>query len=98
MPLMDRGIELHSGIAADVRSFSNLAEQTARFLALARRAVAHPTGPPFAVFDGRVHKLITHARAQVFVLIHDGAVGIAVVASVITLFDQSPGLLLFFLL
>src|SRR5690349_24743646 len=38
------------------------------------------------------------ADGQIFVLIHDAAVGIAIVGAVVALFDQRPGFLLFLLL
>ena len=48
-------------------------------------------------FECGIHEIIAHAHAQIFVLIHDRAIGIAVIAAVIALLDQRPGLLLFFL-
>ena len=98
VPLVDRGIELHPRIAADVGPFRDLAEQGARLLLLARLPVAHLLRPPFAAFDGRVHEFVAHPHAQVFVLIHDRAVGVAVVTAVVALLDQRPGFLLFLLL
>src|SRR5262249_49022864 len=41
VPFVDRGIELHSRIAADVRAFGDLAQQRARILAFARFAVRY---------------------------------------------------------
>ena len=98
MPFVNRGVELHPGIAADMGAFGDFAQKRARILVLAGRAVAHPARPPFAVLDCGVHEFVAHAHAQVFVLIHDRAVGVAVVAAVVTLLDQRPGFLFFLLL
>ena len=57
----------------------------------------HAPRPPFAAFDRGVHELVAHAHAEIFVLIHDRAVGVAVVAAVVALLDQRPRLLLFLL-
>ena len=39
VPTVDRGIELHSGIATDMRAFRNLPQQGSRILLFARLAV-----------------------------------------------------------
>ena len=61
-------------------------------------SVSHPARPPFAIFDRGIHELVAHPHAQIFILIHDRAVGVAVVTSVVTLLDQRPRFLLFLLL
>ena len=58
----------------------------------------HAARPPFVAFDRRVHEFVAHPHAEIFVLVHDRAVGVAVVTAVVTLLDQRPGFLLFLLL
>ena len=98
MPFVDRGIELHPRITADMRSFSDLAQQRPGIFAFAWFSVAHATRPPLSAFERCIHELVAHPDAQVFVLIHHRAVGVAIVAAVVTLLDQCPGFLFFFLL
>ena len=95
---MNRGIELHARIAADIGAFGHLAQERARILFVARLAITYSACPPFATFDRCVHELVAHTHAQVFVLIHDRAVGVAVVTSVVALLDQRPRFFLFLLL
>ena len=97
VPFVDRGIELHAGIAANMCSFGDLAQQRARVFAFARFAVRYAARPPFAAFERRFHEFVAYAHAQIFVLIHDGAVRIAVVTAIVALLDQRPRLLLFLL-
>ena len=98
VPFVDRGIELHSRIAADMRAFGDFAQQRASVFAFARLPIGHATRPPFAAFERGFHELVAYAHAQVFVLIHDRAVGVAIVTAVVTLLDQRPGFFLFLLL
>src|SRR4051812_43215669 len=98
MPLVDRRIELHAGIAANVRAFGDLPQQGPRILAVTWLTIPNPASPPFASLQGSLHELITHAYAKVFILVHDRPVGVAVITAVIALLDQSPRLLLFALL
>ena len=63
MPFVYGGIELHPGIAADVSSFRDFAEQCPRIFAFAWRTVTHPPGPPFPVFQRRVHEFVAHTHA-----------------------------------
>src|SRR5437660_12604249 len=85
VPFMDRGVELHPGIAADVCALGNFSEQRPRLFPFAWLTVDHAARPPFATFERSFHELIGHAHAQVFVLIHDRAVSVAVVTAVVTL-------------
>ena len=94
VPLVDGGIELHARVAAEVRALGDLAQERAGVLLLAGFAVDHPLRPPLAALDGGVHEFIAHAHREVFVLIHDRAVGVAVVTAVVTLLDERPGLFL----
>src|SRR5438045_5557112 len=98
MPFVYGGIELHPGIAADVSSFRDFAEQCPRIFSFAWRTVTDPPGPPFPVFQRRVHEVVAHPHAQIFILIHDRAIGVAVVTAVVSLLDQRPRFLLFLLL
>src|SRR5439155_5921496 len=97
VPFVDRGIELHSGIAADMRAVGDFAQQHASILAFARLAIGYAPRPPFAAFQRRFHEFVTYPHAQVFVLIHDRAVGVAIVTPVVTLLDQRPRFFLFLL-
>ena len=45
-----------------------------------------------------LHEFVADADGKVFVLVHDAAVGVAVVGAVVALLDQRPGLLLLLLL
>jgi len=42
-----------------------------------------------------MHELVAHPHGEVFVLIHDRAVSLAIVAAIVTGLDQRPRLLLF---
>ena len=98
MPFVNGGIELHPGVTADMRAFRDFPQQACAHPSLAAAFRPHPPRPPFAAFHRGVHELVTHAHRQVLVLIHDRAIGVAVVAAVVTLLDQRPGLPLFLLL
>ena len=97
VPFVNRGIELHSRIAADMRSFGDFAQQRASIFAFARLPIEHPTRPPLAAFQSRFHKFVAHPYADIFVLIHHRAVGVAVVTAIIALLDQRPRFFLFLL-
>ena len=49
-------------------------------------------------FQRCVHELVAYPNADVFILIHHRAVGVAVVTAVVTVFDQRPRFLFFLLL
>ena len=98
VPFVDRGIELHPRVAADMCSFGDLAQQGMSIFALAWLAVANASCPPLATFERCFHELITHPHAQIFILVHDRAVRVAVVTAVVTLLDQRPRFFFFFLL
>ena len=63
VPFVNRGIELHSRIAADVGAFRDFPEQCPRFFAFARLSIDHPTRPPFPIGQSRFHEFIAHAHA-----------------------------------
>ena len=50
--------------------------------------------PPFLALQGGLHELVADAHGKVLVLVHDAAVGVAVVGAVVALLDERPGLLL----
>ena len=89
---------MQTRIAANPSAFCDLVQQGAGILFLERLASGHRTRPPFPPVGRRLHEFVAHPDGEIFILIHDAAVSIAVVRSVITLFDQRPSLLLFFLL
>src|ERR1051325_11226537 len=90
MPFMDRRIELHPGIAADVGALSNLAKKCLGVLALAWFSVADTACPPFTTFCRCFHEGITDPDTQIFVLIHDRAVGVSVITPIVPLLDEGP--------
>ena len=94
MPFVDGGVELHAGVAADVGALGDFSQQLAGILFLAGIAIADALGPPIAALDGSLHELVAGAHREVFVLIHHRAIGVAVVAAVIALLDECPGLFL----
>ena len=94
VPLVNRGVELHARIAADVRALGDFAEQSARILFLARLAVGHALRPPLAACDGGIHEVVAHAHREVLVLEHHRAVRVAVERSIVAHLDQRPRFLL----
>ena len=92
VPLVDGGVELHAGVAADPGALGDLAQQGAGILLLAGLVVGDAARPPLAALEGGVHELVAGAHGQVLVLVHDRGVGLAVVAAVVALVDQGPGL------
>ena len=91
VPLLDGRLELHAGVATDVRAFGDFAQEMAGVFFLAGLAVGHADSSPFASLDGGVHEFIGYADGEVLVLIHDRAVGFAIKRAVITLLDEGPG-------
>jgi len=85
VPFVDRGIELHSRIAAEHASLGDFTHQHAEAsLSSQGRPSITTARPPFAAFVRRFHEFVAYPQAQVFVLIHDRAVGVAVVTAVVT--------------
>ena len=68
VPLVDRRVELHAGIAADVRALGDEAHQVARLVGVHHRAVADRVRVPRAVVEHRAHEVVGHAHAVVRVL------------------------------
>ena len=98
VPAVDGVVELHAGIAADPGALGDLAQEVLGALLFARLAVADGLRPEFLVLDRRVHELVAGADGEVFVLVHDRAVGFAVVGAVVALLDERPGFPLLLLL
>ena len=95
VPLLDGAVVLQAGVAASPGAFGDLVQQGGwrPSSGAACRSVTRAR-PPFLALDGGLHELIADAHGEVFVLVHDAAVGIAVVGAVVALLDQRPGLLL----
>src|SRR5258706_12540383 len=98
VPFLNRAVVLESGITASPGAFGDLLQQRVGVLLLKRLAAGDRTGPPVPALDGRLHELVADAHRKIFVLVHDAAIGLAVIGAVIALFDQRPGLFLFLLL
>ena len=101
MPVVDGGVELHAGIAAEVGRLGHLAHQLAgleRAHDLLR--LGDRPGLPVEVLLVRVHEVVGDAHGVVGVLELHGVVRAAggVEGAVVAGIDQGPGLLLFFLL
>ena len=97
MPFLDRAVVLQAGVAANPGALRDFVEQRRGVLLLERLAV-DGLRPPFLAVHRSLHELIAHAHGQVFILIHDAAVGIAIIGTVVALLDERPSLLLFPLL
>src|SRR3954469_5879108 len=95
VPLLDRAVVLHAGIAANPGSFRNFVQQRGGVFLFQRFAAGDSARPPFFARKRGVHEFIRSAHGKIFVLIHHAAVSIAVVGAVVALLDQRPGLLLF---
>ena len=98
VPLLDRAVVLDARVAADVRAFGDFVEQHAGVLFLERLVAFDGFRPPFLASKRGFKKFVTGAHGKIFVLIHHTTIGIAVVRTVVTLFDQCPRLLFFLLL
>ena len=92
VPFLDRAVVLHARVAANVRAFGNFVEQHAGALLLQRLAVFDGARPPFLAGQRRLKKFVAGADGKIFVLIHHAAIGVAVVRTVVALFDQAPTL------
>ena len=58
MPVIDRGIVLHAGIAAEVGTLGDHAQQVARFVSFKNLSRPHITGLPLTIFLHGLHELI----------------------------------------
>src|SRR3981081_2140514 len=95
MPLVNRRIELHAGIAANMGSLRYFSEQRPSFLLFTRLPGRDTARPPFLIFNRRLHEIIARSNGKFFILIHERAIGIAIVAAIVSLLDQRPSLLFF---
>ncbi len=96
MPVVDGGIVLHAGIAAEVRALADHAQQIARLERLARLAAPDVFRLPVAVLLDGAHEFIGHAHRIVGVLEKYAAVSRSVETRIVARLDQRPGFLLFF--
>ena len=92
VPVVDRGVVLDPGVAAQVGRLGHLAEDVAGLVRAGRLAVGDLVGLPVRVALDGLHELVGHAHAVVRVLEEDAAVGLAGEARVVALLDQGPGL------
>jgi len=95
VPIVDRGVELHAGVAAGPRGLGDLAEELAGLHGLDRVAGAHSLEVPVLVRQRRAHEVVGRANGVVRVLELDGLPRLAVEAHVVALLAKRPGLLLF---
>ena len=79
VPLLDRTVILHSGVAANPSAFGNLGEKLGRVFLFERFAGGRGLRPPFLARERGFHELIASAYGKVFVLIHDAAISFAIV-------------------
>src|SRR5207248_1432339 len=98
VPFLNGAIVLHAWIATNPSAFGNLVQQCVGIFFMQRFAGRDRTGPPFASVKRGLHEFVAGPNGEVLVLIHDAAVSIAIVRTVIALFNERPGLLFFLLL
>ena len=96
VPGVDRRVELHARIAAEVRGSGDHAHEFAGLEGLRGLARGDVAGLPLGVGLDRPHELVGHAHRVVRVLEENRAVGRAVERTVVARVDQSPGLALLF--
>ena len=93
VPLLDGAVVLQARIAASPGAFGDFMEQPGGVLLLQRLVVGRAARPPFPAFEGGLHELVADPHGEVFVLVHDAAVSVAIIGAVVALLDQRPGLL-----
>ena len=96
VPLVDRGVELHAGVAAHPRAFGDRAHQIAGAIGVDHFAVGDRLGLPQAVVQHGAHEFIGDANGVVRVLEEHRSVRRAGERPVVAGIDQRPRLLLFF--
>ncbi len=94
VPLVDRGVELHAGVAADVGAFGDEPHQVARLVPVHHIARPHRVRLPRAVVEHRAHELVGDADAVVRVLEEDRRVGRTGERTVVAGVDERPRFLL----
>ena len=97
MPIVDDGVELKAGIAADPGALGDITQQLPRVNQLTGVAVRPALGCEFLACDGCFHELIGDANAEIGVLEEHRIICAArdVEAAFIALLDECPCLLLF---
>ena len=95
VPFVDGVVKLHAGIATDVGAFGNLVEQVGGVFFFAGLPIGDAASEELFAVDGGLHELVGGADREVFVLVFDGAVGVAIEGRIVALLDQCPGLALF---
>src|ERR1700691_6206388 len=95
VPAIDRGVVLHSGIAAFPSGIGHLAEQVSSPKLFYCLAVIDVARPPVAVFLYSAHEVVGDAHGMVGVLEEDRGVRFAVDRRIVTLLDQNMRLALF---
>ena len=95
VPVVDRRVELHPGVAALVGGDGDLTQNLARPQLVHRLAAGDRGRPVAAVLLHGVHEVIAHAHAVIGVLEGDGRVGLAIEGAVVARVDQGPGLAFF---
>jgi hypothetical protein len=100
MPVIDRRVVLHAGVAAKIRAFRNHAQQIPRLVGSTGLTGLDITRLPFPVRLHGAHELIRHPYGVIGVLEEHAAVGGPIEACIIARLDQRPGffLLLYFTL
>ena len=96
VPVVDRRIELHPGIAAHPRALRDHPHQVARLVGVHDLAVPDGLRLPLAIVQHGAHEIVGHAHAVIGVLEEDRPVGHARERTVIAGVDERPRLLLFF--
>ena len=97
MPVVDGGVVLHAGVAAQPGCLSNLSHHIASLDRLDSVTRGAGLGVPVAVFEYGFHEVVGHAHRVVGVLVEDGIVSAAwhVKSAVVACIDEGPSLLLF---
>ena len=93
VPLVDGGVELHAGIAAEPGGLGDLAHDVARLVGLYRLVALDGVGGEVAVALVGAHELVADADGVVGVLEEDGGIGLGIGAgAVVAGLDQREGL------
>ena len=97
MPIVDGGVVLQAGVAANVGGFGDFLQQVAGVVLGNRAPVRDGVRCPFHAVFGGAHEFVGHAHAMVGVLKRDGVVSAArhIKAAVVTGFDERPCFLFF---
>ncbi len=94
VPFLDGPIVLQAGVAAQPGAFGDFAQQRGGVFLFQRLARGDGPRPPFLALQRGAHEVVAGAHGKVFILVHDAAVGLAVVGAVVALLNERPGLLL----